>query len=103
MELDVFHLDRFPSVCWQGTTGNELRNPIRPDSSLLTSASVLEHDLVVQTQTQFGHSRQVTFHLYGSQNLAPNDVSAGVDLDVGTVQYVVGSHPDPAVHYSPRG
>ena len=49
---------------------------------MLTSSRVLEHDLVIQAQSQFRHAREVAFHLYSSENLASNHVPAGIDLEV---------------------
>lgn len=55
MEFDIFHLNRFP--------------PCRP-------ACRLEHDLVVQTQPQLRHARQVAFHLYSAEDFRAEDIAA---------------------------
>jgi hypothetical protein len=47
---------------------------------MLTSSSALEHDFVIQTQPQLRHARQVTLHLDRPEDLRPDDVSVGVDL-----------------------
>jgi hypothetical protein len=55
-------------------------SPSRPPNSSLTSTGVFEHDLIVQTQSELRHTRQVTLHLDGSQNFASNHSSGRVDL-----------------------
>ena len=55
MELDVFHLHRFPSC---------------------RSACGLKHDLVVQPQAQFGHSTQIALQLHGAQDLGAEDIAS---------------------------
>lgn len=56
VELDIFHLHGFSSRC--ATRG-------------------LEHDLVVQPQTELRHSTQIALHLHGAQDLRSQDVSGG--------------------------
>jgi hypothetical protein len=45
-----------------------------------TSASGLEHNFVVQTQTQFGHAGEVAFHLDSAENFRSYDVSVSINL-----------------------
>lgn len=47
-----------------------------------TSASVLKHDLVVQTETQFRHAREVALHLDSTEDLAADDVAVGIDEQI---------------------
>lgn len=54
VELDVLHLDGLSSRC--ATCG-------------------LEHDLVVQTQTKFRHTTQITLHLDSTENLRSQHVT----------------------------
>jgi len=61
VEFYVLHLDRL-------STG-------RPSCAL-------EHDLVVQAQSQFGHARKVTFHFDGAQDLRTNDIPICVDEEI---------------------
>ena len=61
MKFDILHLDRFSAGCPSGT---------------------LEHDLVVQTQSQLWHARKVTFHLDCTQDFGTNDVAICVDEEI---------------------
>lgn len=56
MELDIFHLDCFPSC--------------RPTGGL-------EHGLVVETEPELGHAGEVTFHLDGTKDFGPENVAVG--------------------------
>ena len=53
---------------------------MRRNSISLTSTSILEHHLVIETQSQLRHAGEIAFHLDRAQNLASDDGSRSVDL-----------------------
>lgn len=57
-----------------------------------TAACALEHDLIVQTEAEFWHSRQIAFHLDGAQDLGPDDIASGVHLYTGNVNIAERKH-----------
>lgn len=61
VEFHVLHLHRFPPRC-----------PPRR----------LEHDLVVQSQSQLGHAAEVAFQLHGAEDLGAENVACGGDEEV---------------------
>lgn len=61
MELDILHLNSLASR---------------------RAACRLKHDLVVESQSQLGHTTEVAFHLDGTENLTPQHISVGADEEV---------------------
>ena len=57
-----------------------IANSQRVTHNRLTSSGAFEHDLVVETESQFGHAREVALHLDRAKNLAPDNVAVCIDL-----------------------
>jgi hypothetical protein len=44
----------------------DIRDLVRNVKKGRTSAGAFKHDFIVETQTEFGHTREIAFHLDGT-------------------------------------
>ena len=53
-----------------------------------TATGAFEHDLVVEAETELGHSREIALHLHSTEDLGADDIALCVDEEVDTLDHV---------------